>query len=90
MDIIKFNNGEEHGCTFLSTIPEDNRAYIAIEGVTLAEAAAIFGDPEKTARMEWNGHVLEGYTELHGIYKQPYGWQAVLNGGHVIPPEVNT
>lgn len=81
MDTIKFANGAVYGCAFLSTVP-GGTAYIALSGVTFSEAAVIFSDPNMTASMEWGAFRLVGYTELKGIYAQPYGIQAVLAGGH--------
>lgn len=84
MDTIKFANGEIHSCSFLSTIPEGGamKAYIAIDDVGFAEAAALFTDSEKTSTMEYGEYRLVGYTNLNGLYVQPYGIQAVLTGGH--------
>ena len=84
MDTIKFANGETHECTFISTIPDGatNRAFIALDGVSFAEAAAIFSDESKTSRMEWGDYVLVGYTTLQSLGVMPYGIQAILLGGH--------
>ena len=84
MDTIKFANGAVYDCSFLSTIPDGNthKAFIALSGVSFAEAAAIFSDPEMTREMEWGAYRLIDYTELQGIYVQPYGIQAVLTGGY--------
>lgn len=84
MDTIKFANGEVHNCSFLSTVPQGatNTAYIALDDVDFATAAAIFSDPEKTETMKYSEYRLVGYTNLNGLYVQPYGIQAVLTGGH--------
>ena len=84
MDTIKFANGEVHSCSFLSTIPENDtmRAFIALSDVDFATAAQIFSDPEKTETMKYGEYRLVGYTNLNGLYVQPYGIQAVLTGGH--------
>ena len=79
MDEITFANGEKYNCSFLSVIP--GKAFVALSGVTFAEAAAVFSDPEKTARMECGGHALVGFSELTMLAVQPYGIQAVLLGG---------
>lgn len=81
MDTIKFANGEVHSCTFCSTIP-DGTAFIALDDVSFAEAAAIFSDPDKTSEMEWGNYRLVGYTQLVMLGVQPYGIQAALKGGH--------
>lgn len=84
MDTIRFANGAVYDCSFLSTIPDGGTfmAFIALANVTFAEAAAIFSDANLTSEMEWGDYRLVGYTELQGIYVQPYGVQAVLRGGH--------
>lgn len=86
MDTIKFANGAVYDCSFLSTIPDGNthKAFIALSGVSLAEAAAIFSDPEITREMEWGSYRLMDYTELRSLSVQPYGIQAVLAGGYDI------
>lgn len=80
MDRIKFANGEVHSCSFLSTA--DSTAFIALEDVDFATAAAIFADAEKTREIEWGDYLLIGYTNLVMLGVQPYGIQAVLKGGH--------
>ena len=84
MDTIKFANGAVYDCSFLSTIPDGNthKAFIALSGVSFAEAATIFSDTNMTREMEWGAYRLADYTELRGINVQPYGIQAVLTGGH--------
>ena len=81
---IKFANGEEHSCSFLSTIPEGGgmRAYIALDDVTFAEAARIFSDPEMTSEMLYGPYRLVDYTTIVYVNVQPYGIQAALTGGH--------
>ena len=83
MDLIKFGNGAVYNCPFLSTIPDDGsmRAFIALDGVSFADAARIFSDENMTREMWWGGYRLIGYTQLEGVYVQPYGIQAVLRGG---------
>lgn len=86
MDTIKFANGAVYDCSFLSTIPDGSKhtAFIALSGVSFAEAAAIFSDPEMTREMECGSYRLMDYTELRGVNVQPYGIQAVLAGGYDI------
>jgi hypothetical protein len=84
VDTIKFANGAVYDCSFLSTIPEGSKhtAFIALSGVSFAEAAAIFSNPEMTREMEWGSYRLIDYTELRSVSVQPYGAQAVLTGGY--------
>lgn len=58
------------------------KAFIALSDVSFAEAAAIFSDENMTSEMEWANYRLVGYTNLLGVYVQPYGIQAILAGGH--------
>lgn len=84
MDTIRFANGAVYDCTFLATLPDGSSftAFIALADVDFAEAARIFSDPDMTAEMEYGEYLLVGYTDLAGLYQQPYGVQAVLKGGH--------
>lgn len=79
METITFANGETHNCTFFASIP--NEAYVAIDDVSFAEAAAIFSNPEKTDRMTYGSRVFTGFTTIVAVAVQPYGTQAVLRGG---------
>ena len=81
MDAIKFANEATYGCSFLSTLG-NGKAFIALSDVTFPEAATIFSDENMTREMEYGQITLVGYTTLIGLYVQPYGIQAVLEGGH--------
>lgn len=80
MGNITFANGAVYSCSFLSTV--DGTAFVALDDVSFAEAAVIFADENMTRDMEWGEYRLIGYTQLMGLYVQPYGIQAVLKGGH--------
>ena len=84
MDSIRFADGSIKSCSFLSTVPDGSSktAYIALDDVDFAAAAAIFADQEKTRAMTFGNMRLIGYTELIMLGVQPYGIQAVLRGGH--------
>ncbi len=84
MDSIRFADGSIKSCSFLSTVPDGSSktAYIALNDVDFAAAAAIFADQEKTRAMAFGNMRLIGYTELIMLGVQPYGIQAVLRGGH--------
>lgn len=86
MDKIKFANGEIHDCTFCASTATD--AFFAIDDVSFAQAAAIFSDTTKTARIECGDKAYIGYTTLVALAVQPYGSQAVLRGGHIQPLEI--
>lgn len=84
MDTIIFADGSTRSCSFLSTVPDGSTktAYIALDDIDFAAAAAIFANPEKTRAMTYGNSRLIGYTELIMLGVQPYGIQAVLRGGH--------
>lgn len=82
MDTIKFANGEVHSCPYLSTVPREQIAFVALDDVDFAEAAAIFSDETKTGEMEWGDYRLIGYTELLYVMRENYGFKACLKGGH--------
>lgn len=79
METVKFANGETHNCTFFASIPGE--AFVAIDDVDFAAAAAVFSDPEKTKRIEYGKRVFVNFTQLVAVAVQPYGTQAVLRGG---------
>lgn len=81
MDTIRFANGAVYDCSHLTTIPT-GKAFIALDGVSFAEAAQIFSDENMTREMEWANYRLVGYTNLVSLSVQPYGIQATLKGGH--------
>ena len=81
MDNITFADGTTAHCSFLATIP-DGTAFIALDGIPFTAAADIFFDTNKTSEMQYGDLTLIGYTQLQGLYSQPYGLQAVLKGGH--------
>ena len=82
MDTITFADGSVYNCSFCATTPE-GRAFVALSGVSFAEAATVFSDPSLTGEMTYSGQRMVGYTQILGLYMQPYGIQAVLMGGHV-------
>ena len=81
MDTIKFANGAVYDCSFLSTLG-DGTAFIALANISFAEAAAVFSNENMTREMDYGQYKLIDYTQLVGLYVQPYGIQAVLKGGH--------
>ena len=82
MDTIRFSNGEVHSCPYLSTISNQQMAFIALDDVSFAEASAIFSNENMTREMEWGEYRLIGYTNLLYVMKESYGFKACLTGGH--------
>lgn len=82
MDQIKFANGQVYDCSYIATLPEQHMAFVAVDGVTFAEAAAIFSDPNMTSEMQINDWILYDYTDLQYVMKESYGFKACLTGGH--------
>lgn len=82
MDTIKFANGATYSCPFLSTIPQQQMAFVALDGVSFAEASAIFSNEDMTSEMEYGSYRLVGYTNLLYVMKESYGIKACLTGGH--------
>ena len=80
---IVFGNGETHNCTFFAATQTD--AFIAIDDLDIAQAAALFSDQTKTGRIVYGSRVLVGFEKLVMICSQPYGVQATLQGGTVQP-----
>ena len=82
MDEIKMANGAVYDCSYLATDGQGT-AWIVLDGLDMAESAAILGNPDITAEMEWNGFRLIGYTELAFMMLEPnVGVKCGLKGGH--------
>ena len=82
MDTIKFANGLVCDCPYLSTLPQDKIAFVAVSGVTFAEAAAIFSNPDMTQEITYGDWILHDYTELRYMMTESYGIKACLVGGY--------
>lgn len=80
MDTVEFANGAVHDCPFLATTRD--KAFIALSGVSFAEAAAIFSNQELTKEITYGDWKLHGYTELQYLMQEPYGIKACLTGGY--------
>ena len=80
MDTIKFANGSVYDCPYYDCA-NGGSAHIALSGVTIAEAAAVFSDENMTREMECGDKRLIGYTELVVIGIMSYGIEAILKGG---------
>lgn len=82
MDEIKLANGAIYPCSYLATDGQGT-AWIVLDGLDMAESAAIMGDPNVTAEMEWGGYRLIGYTQLvFMMYEANVGVKCGLKGGH--------
>ena len=82
MDTIKFANGLVCDCPYLSTLPHMKMAYVAVSGMTFAEAAAIFSNQDMTSEITYGEWILHDYTDLVYIKQEPYGIKACLTGGY--------
>lgn len=82
MDTIKFANGLVCDCPYLSTLPQQKMAFVAVSGMTFAEAAAIFSNPDYTNEITYGDWILHDYTELQYLMVEAYGIKACLTGGY--------
>lgn len=83
MDKIKFANGSTYDCISCTATPAGT-AFITLGGVTWSQAAQIFSNESNTRTIEYANRVLNGFTELVDLGKQPNGIQAILKGGTII------
>lgn len=82
MDEIKMANGAVFPCNYLATDGQGT-AWIALDGLSMAESAEVMGNPEMTEQMEWGGFRLVGYTDLVFMMRDPaVGVKCGLKGGH--------
>lgn len=82
MDKIIFLDGSECPCAFcgLATV---GLLYVTLTGLSFVEAAAIFGDEKKTAKIRYvaaNGEetVFEHYTKFEYLVNETGGQRAAL------------
>ena len=80
-DEIKFANGAVYDCSYLATDGQGT-AWIVLDGLSIAESAAIFSNPDMTEVMEWGAYRLIGYTNLVFIMVDQNGVKCGLKGGH--------
>ena len=82
MDEIIMANGVAYNCSYLTTDGQGT-AWIVLDGLNMAESAAVLGNPDMTEEMKWNGYRLVGYTELAFMMNDPnVGVKCGLKGGH--------
>lgn len=79
MDRIIFLDGSEYQCAFcgLATV---GVLYVTLTGLSFVEAAAIFGNENKTKRIRYVGSdgnevVFEHYTKFEYLVNEPTGGQ---------------
>ena len=82
MDKIIFLDGSEYPCAFCG-IATVGVLYVTLTGLSFVEAAAIFGDEKKTAKIRYvaaNGEetVFEHYTKFEYLVTEPGGQRAAL------------
>lgn len=82
MDRIVFRDGSEYSCAFcgLATV---GLLYVTLTGLSFVEAAAVFGDENKTAKIRYvaaNGDetVFEHYTKFEYLVNEADGQRAAL------------
>ena len=76
---FKTASGAEYPCPFFSTLPQMGIAYVAVSGLTWAEASALFQDEAEMAHLTYGGRTADGYTHLDYIMQEPYGLKAQLS-----------
>lgn len=76
---FKTSSGAEYPCPFFSTLPQAGIAYVAVSGMTWAEASALFQNEEEIAHLTYAGQTVDGYTHLDYIMREPYGLKAQLS-----------
>ena len=78
MDTVKTASGKTFNSDYIATIPYPARAYIRICGVSLAQAAEVFGNREETVQL-WHGeHYLAMYTRLVALVPEGDAIKVVL------------
>jgi len=78
MDTVKTATGKTFNSDYIAMIPYPARAYIRVCGMTLAQAAEVFGNPEETIQM-WHGeHYLALYTKLVALVPEGNAIKVVL------------
>lgn len=76
---FKTASGAEYPCPFFSTLPQMGIAYVAVSGMTWADASALFQNEQEMAHLTYAGQTIDGYTHLDYIMQEPYGLKAQLS-----------
>jgi len=79
MDIVVFADGTIYECSKFSFLPDLRVMYILIPGISWQDAVAIFTDAGKTKSIQYNGHKIEGYTNVDYIMPEADGMKARLS-----------
>lgn len=82
MDTIEFANGLTLNCPYLSTIPRQKMAFVAVSGISFSAAANLFINPDNTKTIKYGDWILHDYTELNYLMQESYGIKACLTGGY--------
>lgn len=67
MDKIKTASGKVYDSDLCAQVPGMGLLYLRVIGASLAETAAVFGDPAETARLFYNEVYFAGYTRLDAL-----------------------
>lgn len=58
--------GREIDCNYVATNGVD-MAFLRVENITIADAAAVFSNPEETETMQWQELTLTGFTQFYRL-----------------------
>ena len=68
---IVLNNGTEFNDSLISKTVANNQIYISVHGISIVDAAIIFGNKNNTSTMEcYNGiykYIYKGFTDIDSV-----------------------
>ena len=78
MDTIKTASGKTFNTDFVVAPPSSPQACLRVYGVSLVEAATVFGNREETIQMWYGNQYLAMYTKLEALIPEGDAIKVIL------------
>lgn len=78
MDQLKTATGKVFNCDYFNPFPTMGQCNLRVQGVTLAEVAAVFADPHETVQLWFGETYASGYMALKAIIPEGDAIRVVL------------
>lgn len=78
MEKIKTATGKTFDCDYFNPFAPARQVTIRVHGVSLVEAASVFGNPAETAQLWWKDRYLAHYTQVAAIVPETNAIRIVL------------
>lgn len=67
MEKITTATGKKFDCDYFNLFPARDRLYIQVSGLSLVEAAVVFGNPAETVQLWFEEQYVSHYTKVISI-----------------------